>query len=407
MNQIASRNIPLSPFNCNHLPVPEIYLATAGIWSNFGIGFPEAGGRGTCIDGIDFAQFLSLFSLFLRRWPMLRKTVLIVLFTLASLTLHAFDGADFTSALGELSEGISQTAYSISERAGSAEREAYSAAADRADRAEKRIRDILASLNSSADFAAAEKALADFAAAGDLNAHTVAVVEKLLQQRAAFVNNTVSEATAVSISTSGRAASEASKLLNSRQRRMIMVDVPVVEAVISLEDTKQNRRLDNLKEIFKRHGCRILSENTNEGSDNPVHGFYFSGKKYVVDALLGHFGGDVVQSDLKAYVKITAGGFWSGKKSVEFVIAPKSGSSVMGELSWYKSVIEKDPIAYLAEHNYSELAPLGSLENVAGESKLQLKNVVAEIRVTSKNGNALNAVYTSSSELGDLYVSAR
>ncbi|HPT46012.1 MAG TPA: hypothetical protein PLM07_08945 [Candidatus Rifleibacterium sp.] len=337
---------------------------------------------------------------------MLRKTALIVFFTLASLTLQAFDGANFTGALNELSEGISQTAYSMSERAGSAEREAFTAAADRADLAEKRIQNILGSLNSSEDFAAAEQALAEYAAAGDLNAHTVAVVEKMLQQRAAFISNT-DAAAAVSLSTSGRAATDPTKLLNSRQRRLVMIDVPVVEAVISLEDTKENRRLDNLKAIFKRHGCRILADNTNEGGEKPLHGFYFSGKKYVVDALLGHFGGDVVQGDLKAIVRITAGGFWSGKKSLDFNIAPKAGSSVMGELSWYKSVVEKDPVAYLAENNYSELAQLGSLENVAGESKLQLKNVVAEIWVTSKNGSARNAFYTSRSELGDLFVSAR
>ena len=337
---------------------------------------------------------------------MLRKTALIVLFTLASLTLQAFDGANFTGALNELSEGISQTAYSMSERAGSAEREAFTAAANRADLAEKRIQNILSSLNSSEDFAAAEQALAEYAAAGDLNAHTVAVVEKMLQQRAAFISNT-DAAAAVTLSTSGRAASDPTKLLNRRQRRLVMIDVPVVEAVISLEDTKENRRLDNLKAIFKRHGCRILADNTNDSGEKPLHGFYFSGKKYVVDALLGHFGGDVVQSDLKAIVRITAGGFWSGKKSLDFIIAPKAGSSVMGELSWYKSVIEKDPVAYLAENNYSELAQLGSMENVAGESKLQLKNVVAEIWVTSKNGNARNAFYTSRSELGDLFVSAR
>ncbi|MDD3149103.1 MAG: hypothetical protein PHD82_17575 [Candidatus Riflebacteria bacterium] len=338
---------------------------------------------------------------------MLRKTALIVLFTLASLTLHAFDGAAFTGALNELSEGISQTAYTLSERADSAEREAYSAAADRADRAEKHIRDILGTINSNEDFAAAQQTLADYAAAGTLNSHTVSVVEKMLQQRASFISSSSPTASAVSLSTSGSAAAAPQQLLNSRQRRMVMIDVPVVEAVLSLEDTKQNRRLDNLKEIFKRHNCRILSDASNESGDNPLHVFYFSGKKYVVDALLGHFGGDVVMGDLKAVVRITTGGFWSGKKSLDFSISPKAGSSVMGELSWYKSVVERDPAKFLAENNYSELATLGSTENVAGEKKILLKNATAEIWVMSKNGTVRNAIYKSSSDLGDIYVNAR
>lgn len=338
---------------------------------------------------------------------MLRKTVLIVLFTLASLTLHAFDGANFTSALNELSEGISQTAYSMSERSGSAEREAFSAAADRADLADRCIRDILSTVNTAEDFAAAEEVLADYATASDLNAHTVAAVEKMLQQRATFINSNTPAASAVSIRSSGRAATEPQKLLNTRQKRMVMIDVPVVEAVLSLEDTKQNRRRDNLKEIFKRHSCRIISDNSNDSGDNPLHVFYFSGKKYVVDALLGHFGGDVVQSDLKAIVRITTGGFWAGKKSLDFSIVPKAGSSIMGDLSWYKSVVEKDPTRFLSENNYSELTTLGSIETVAGEKKVLLKNATAEIWVMSKNGSIRNAIYNSSSDLGDIYVNAR
>lgn len=338
---------------------------------------------------------------------MLRKTALILFFTLASISVYALDSADFNSALNDYAEGISQTAYSVSEKANSAEREAFSGAADRADRAEKRIRDIVSAINTQDEFAAAEKCLADFAAAGDLNAHTVALVEKLVQQRAAFLNNTAQAAATVSMTNNGRAAAAPEQLLNKRQRRLIMIETPVAEAVISLEDTSKNRRLDNLKAIFQRHGCRVISQNTSESGDNPVHGFYFSGKKYVIDALLGHFGGDVVQSDLKAIVRITTGGFWSGKQSVDFQIAPKAGSSVMGDLSWYKSVIEKDPTRYLAENNYSELATLGTIENVAGEKKIQLKNAIAEIWVMSKNGSARTAIYTSKTELGDIFVNAR
>lgn len=227
-----------------------------------------------------------------------------------------------------------------------------------------------------------------------------------MKQRAGFINAEANNVSAIALNVVGMASANPATLLNARQRRLVMIDVPVVEAVISLEDTKQNRRLDNLKAIFKRHGCRIISENTQD-ADKLVHGFYFSGKKYVVDALLGHFGGDVVQSDLKAVVRITTGGFWSGKKSVDFKVEPKENNGVMGELSWYKSVIEKDPTRYLAENSYSQLATLGSLETIAGTKKLQLKNAVAEIWVMSKNGNTRNAIYTSKTDLGDVFVDVR
>jgi hypothetical protein len=337
---------------------------------------------------------------------MLRKTTLILFFVLASISAYAFDNADFNSCLGNYAESISQAAYSASEKADSAERAAFEAAAERADKAEKRIRDIISAIETAEEFAVAEKSLADFAAASELNSHTVAMVEKVLQQRAAFISSNREAASPIAISAVGKAAAAPELLLNKRQKRLVMIDVPVAEAVISLEDTKHNRRIDNLNEIFKRHGCRVISQNTTD-DDKLVHGLYFSGKKYVVDALLGHFGGDVVNSDLKAVVKITTGGFWSGKKSIEIKIEPNSSNGVMGELSWYKSVIEKDPTRFLAENHYSQLATLGTIETIAGEKKLQLKNAIAEIWVMSKNGTARNAVYSSKSELGDLFVNVR
>lgn len=337
---------------------------------------------------------------------MLRKTTLILFFVLASVSAFAFDSADFNNCLSNFAEGISQTAYSASERADSAERAAFEAAAERADKAEKSIRDIISKIESREDFAAAEESLAAFATASELNAHTVALVEKMLKQRAGFINASANAVSPVAVSAVGRAAINPEVLLNSRQRRLVMINVPVAEAVISLEDTKQNRRLDNLKGIFERHGCRVISQSTQEG-DKLVHGFYFSGKKYVVDALLGHFGGDVVQSDLKAVIRITTGGFWSGKKSLDFKIEANANNGVMGELSWYKSVIEKDPTRFLADNNYSQLATLGTLETIAGEKKLQLKNAEAEIWVMSKNGSVRNAIYTSKIDLGDVFVNVR
>ncbi len=337
---------------------------------------------------------------------MLRKATLILVLILASTTAFAFDSADFTNCLGDFAEGISQSAYAASERAESNERAAFEAAAERADKAEKRIRDIVSAINTETDFNTAQTALEAFAKGGELNSHTVAVVEKMLKQRAAFVNNVSVTAGSVSVNAVGRAAAQPEMLLSSRQRRMVMLEIPVVEAAISLEDTKQNRRLDNLKAIFKRHNIRVVSQSTQDG-DKQTHGFLFSGKKYIVDALLGHFGGDLVQADLKAVVRVTSGGFWSGKKSVNFTITPNRSNSVMGELSWYKSVIEKDPIRYLAENNYDQLSTLGKTTSVAGETKLQLKNTVVEIWVMSKNGSSKNAVYSSKIDLGDVFADAR
>ncbi len=121
--------------------------------------------------------------------------------------------------------------------------------------------------------------------------------------------------------------------------------------------------------------------------------------------MLGHFGGDLVNSDLKAVVKITTGGFWSGKKTVEFKVAPRRSGSVMGDLSWYKSAIEKNPFKYFANNGeMNKLAQLGSYENIAGEQKLQLKNAVVEIWVTGSKGSLRNAIYKNSIDFGDVYV---
>jgi hypothetical protein len=337
---------------------------------------------------------------------MLRKTALVLFLTLISLSAFAFDQADFTNCLGNYAETISQAAYLASEKADSVEKQAFEGAADRADKAEKRIRDIISNIETPTDFSAAQDALTSFAADSDLNAHTVAVVEKLLQQRASFVTGSTAIAPEITLSQSGRAAAAPELLMNRRQRRLVMINIPVVEATISFTDTDKNRRLDNLKSIFQRHNCRILSENS-DSSNELTHTFYFSGRKFVVDAILGHFGGDLIQNDMKAIVRITSGGFWSGKKSVDFKIAPTASNGVMGELSWYKSVVEKDPTRYLAENNYKELATLGTLETIAGEKKLQLKNALAEIWVMSKNGSQRTAVYFSKIDLGDVYVDAR
>jgi hypothetical protein len=340
---------------------------------------------------------------------MIRKITLVLVFSILAVSAFAFDRADFNSSLKDLAEGIAQTAYTLSEKADSSEREAYEAAVARAEKSERRIREILNQLETKADFDAAKEELKKFAAVDKTNAHTAAFVEKLLVQRINFVTaNNFADTNEVKMTTELKMAAAPEMVLNRRQRRMVMIDTPIVEAVISLEDTKNARRVNNLKAIFSRHECRILSENKEDGGDNEVTNFYFSGKKYVLDALLGHFGGDVVNNDLKAIVKITSGGFWSGKKSVTINVAANGNNGVMGNLSWFKSTIEKDPFKYFANSgDMSKLESIGAYENIAGENKLHLKNAIMEIWVTAKNGTTRNAIYKNSIEFGDVYVNGR
>lgn len=337
---------------------------------------------------------------------MIRKIAFLLVFALISVSGFAFDRAEFSSNLQDLSEGIAQTAYTLSEKANSSERAAYSSAVNRADKSEKKIRGTVSKIESAKDFAAAQKILSDFAKKNKANSHTAAFVEKMLKERASFINVADNSQKNKITSNSDRKMAKAPEMLMTRrQKRLIMIDTPIAEAVISLEDGKSNRRVDNLKQIFERHECRILSNNQEDGGDLKVNNYYFSGKKYVVDALLGHFGGDVVNSNLKAMVKVTCGGFWSGKKSVDIKIVANDSNGVMGDLSWFKSTIEKDPFKYFSNSgDISKLAQVGTYETIAGEKKLHLKNAIVEIWVTAKNGTIRNAIYKNNIEFGDVYV---
>ena len=340
---------------------------------------------------------------------MFRKITMVLFFSLLAISAFAFDRADFNNCLEELSENIAQTAYTLSEKADSHEREAYETAVLRAEKSERKLRDILNQLENKDEFSQAREELKKFAKNGKTNAHAAAFAEKLLNQRENFLSaNSFDASREIKLATELKMATAPEMVLNRRQQRMVMIDTPIVEAVISLEDTKNARRVNNLKAIFSRHECRILSENKEDGGDNEVTNFYFSGKKYVLDALLGHFGGDVVNNDLKAVVRITSGGFWSGKKSVTINVAANGSNGVMGNLSWFKSTIEKDPFKYFANSgDMDKLASIGSYENIAGETKLQLKNAIMEIWVTAKNGTTRNAIYKNSIEFGDVYVNGR
>lgn len=331
---------------------------------------------------------------------MFRKIFLVMVFSLFSVASFAIDKADFNACLNDLAEGISQTAYSVSERENSAERQAVNAAEARADKAEDHLKKIISNINNKEDFSEAEEIISAFAKQGKLNSHTAAVATKHLKERVAFINANNKSTSKLKFSGSGVMAKTPEILMSRRGRRMIMTDVPVVEAALSLTDTKEKRRIKNLNNIFDHHGCRVISNNTNEDT----HTYYFSGKKYVIDALLGHFGGSIVKGNLKAVVTVTAGGFWAGKQSVSFNIAPTRNGNEMGELSWYKSVVENDPFKYLVTKNLAKLATIGKYETIAGEKKLLLKNTTVQIWVIPSNGTTKNAIYTNSTDFGDKYV---
>ena len=197
-------------------------------------------------------------------------------------------------------------------------------------------------------------------------------------------------------------------LMKKRHKRLIMIETPMAEAIVCFEDTGANRRVANLNKILKRHGCKIISSYVNENKKGDRCCYYFTGKKYVIDALLGHFDGSVVNSDLKAAVKVTTGGFWGGKKNYTFYLGPKrSNKDVMGELAWYKTRIEHDPIAFFAENNYDELATIGSNETVAGIKKLLFKNVKVEVWVFAGDMTEADSIYHNKLELGDVYIDAK
>ncbi len=336
---------------------------------------------------------------------MFRKITLVLFFSLLAVSSFAFDKAELNNCLNDLAAGISQTAYSLSENENSAERASFDSAASRADKSEKKLKEIVSSIETASDFAKAQKVINAFGKKDKLNSHTAAVATKLLKDRARFINSNLGST--ITVNNSDKLAVNPEMLMSTRQKRLIMIETPIAEAVISITDKKDKRRVSNLENIFKRHDCRIISEYSNESGDQDVYNYYFEGKKFVLDALMGHFGGTVVKSDLKATVKITSGGFWSGKQTATFDIAPTRSGSVMGDLSWYKSVVEKDPFKYLAEKNFSKLSALGKMENVAGESKLHLKNAIVEIWVMANGSTIKNAIYKNETEFGDLYIDAK
>ncbi len=345
---------------------------------------------------------------------MARKlTILFLISLIMASPSFALEKGSLKSAMDDLSQGISQTAYTLQEKENSAERDVYDSAADKADRAEKEVRAMVSGIETAADLQAALDEVKEFGTGDALHSHTSAIVVKMLKERAAFLKLEEPKAGADLEAAEGAVRATVSErvakpedLLNLNQQKLIMVQTPVAEAVISVSDNKENRRITALEAMLDRHEIRILSSRKDESGDQPVMNYYVSGKKFVLEALMRNFNGTEVSGNLKAVMKITTGGFW-GKDSVEVTVTPKAGEPEKGTLSWYQAVLEKDPFNWLAQNDYSKLQVVGKPETVGGEQKLRLKNAKLEIWVIAANGTLKDAIYFNSTEFGDVYVAAK
>lgn len=341
---------------------------------------------------------------------MLKKLLSVFIYLLVAGSCFAadFNAASYNKALKNYADAISQTAYSTKEIAENADSSSYEIALSRAEEAEKELNKIIAKFKGEEEISEAYDLTQAFSKKSDLNAYTAERVCKMLQTKANYL---VTEGKTVNQNISrnvAQAPANSDSLLKKRHKRLIMIETPVAEAIISFTDTNKNRRVENVEKMLKRHGCNILASYRNETKKDDNYCYYFTGKKYVLDTLLGHFDGSIVNADLKAAVKITTGGFWGKKKNYTFTVGPKrANKNIMGELSWYKSVIEHDPIAYFSEKNYDELVAIGSTEKVAGKDKILFKNAKVEMWLFANDKTEADSIYHTKLELGDVYIDAK
>jgi ABC-type transporter Mla subunit MlaD len=87
---------------------------------------------------------------------MIRKIAFLLIFSAIAVTGFAFDKSDFNSALEDLSKGIAQTAYVLSENSESNERQAYETVANQTDRKETRLKNLISKIENPEDFATAQ-----------------------------------------------------------------------------------------------------------------------------------------------------------------------------------------------------------------------------------------------------------
>ena len=340
---------------------------------------------------------------------MLKKSLALGICLLAANSVYAMDSDKFNKALDTYANALSQTAYYGEECKATGNYELYENALNRADSTANLLVTMINGISSQTEVDATANLIDQFAKAADLNKEAANEARKMLKVRANYLATTEKNQEPISMSVSrSQAPATPKQMMKSHQKRLITIETPEAEAVIILEDTSKNRRVNNLEQILKRHGCKVLASYQNEGKGDDKYCYYFSGRKYVIDALLCHYNGTLVESDLKAIVKITTGGFWGGKKNHVFTVAPKrSNKNIMGELGWYKSVIQHDPIKYFSENSYEELIIIASKEKVAGVEKLLFKNAKVEIWVAASNNTENEAIYHEKLELGDIYIDAK
>ena len=346
---------------------------------------------------------------------MLKKIFVLAVALLISSSCFAakIDSAKYNKALKEYADCISRVNYCMKELTSNDNgSKLLDFALTKSEEAEKNIENMISTLENEQEIEQTYKLTMAFSKKAEINEYVGQQVCKMLHTKANYlsvdfkkINKELDGKITKSIA---QAAVVPENLMNKRHKRLIMIDTPMAEAIVTFTDTGANRRVLNLNKIFKRHGCKIISSYVNENKKGDRCCYYFTAKKYVIDALLGHFEGSVVNSDLKAAVKITTGGFWGGKKNYTFYLGPKrSNKDVMGELAWYKTRIEHDPIAFFAENNYDELATIGSKETVAGIQKLLFKNVKVEVWVFAGDMTEADSIYHNKLELGDIYIDAK
>jgi len=186
---------------------------------------------------------------------------------------------------------------------------------------------------------------------------------------------------------------------------LLMVTVPVAEAVLSFED-KDDERLALLKEILNRHEARLYANFTDKSYKPVQTNCYVSGKKFVLESLMRTYKGVIVNNDFNAIVTLNAGGFFS-PKTIDVTLKPKRDTTEQGTLDWYRTVVEKDPFGYMLKNKVADIMSLGKVENLAGEQKLRIKNAKAELWIVPNGGDRRSAVYYNKVDFGDIYLPIR
>lgn len=312
---------------------------------------------------------------------------------------------DLIGKLNNLANAISHSAYiRVEAQQNSMQQQALQSATERASYHESRLAKLISEIELFEDLQLAEEVVDRFSSESLLARYTGNIALRMIDLRTAAIS-TADESVMVQ-PRSTRMQIRPEDLLTESQRQLIKVDIPVVEAAVFFKDNKQQRRLNNFSKMLSRHGCTLISSHIDTSDKDTVHNMYFTGRKYIVDAIISHFGGTIINSDLKAIVKVTTGGFWSGRNTKKFVITPDR-QDFIGELEWYKTFVEKDPLNFLLSNDFNQIIELGSLESVGDKEKLLLKNAIVEIWVTPQDKDKVNALYSSKTEFGDQYIAIK